>query len=314
MVPHVEVETTRQAALAAGERVWGWEIPTYLFLGGLVAGVMLAVAASILLLGKERVTRGMRLGLLAAPILLSLGMGALFVDLTFKLHVFRFYTTLQPSAPMSLGSWLLLLVYPVQLLLLLALPPAFLEKRLERVRLLARVGDFARARLKLLAGIALGLAVGLGVYTGVLLSTTVARPLWSSGSLGLLFLASGASTGVAALMLVERDRAMHDLFARADLALIALELLAMVLWLAGLASQGPLYREAASAMLTGPYAPAFVGMVVFGGLLVPAALEIFSLRGKALHSRLVPALVLAGGLLLRFVIVYAGQEGGFTVG
>ncbi len=67
-------------------------------------------------------------------------------------------------------------------------------------------------------------------------------------------------------------------------------------------------------MLTGAYAPAFVGVVVFGGLLVPAALETLSLRGKALHSRWTPALVLAGGLLLRFVIVYAGQDVSFVTG
>ncbi|MCC6528606.1 MAG: hypothetical protein IT373_38525, partial [Polyangiaceae bacterium] len=64
----------------------------------------------------------------------------------------------------------------------------------------------------------------------------------------------------------------------------------------------------------GPYAPVFLGMVVFGGLVVPAVLEALSLRGRALHSRAVPALVIAGGLVLRFVIVYAGQDGGFTVG
>jgi formate-dependent nitrite reductase membrane component NrfD len=53
--------------------------------------------------------------------------------------------------------------------------------------------------------------------------------------------------------------------------------------------------------------------VVFGGLLVPAALELLALRGRATHSRAVPALVLAGGLLLRFVIVYAGQQVRFYV-
>ncbi|MCC6522064.1 MAG: polysulfide reductase NrfD, partial [Polyangiaceae bacterium] len=290
MQPPIEIESTR-AALGAAERVWGWEIPTYLFFGGLVAGLMLAVAASLLLLGPERITRAMRWGLVAAPLLLSVGMLALFVDLTAKLHVFRFYTTFRPSAPMSLGSWVLLFVYPVQLLLILALPPEALQKRLVRVRFVAAVQRFATAHLRALALVALVLAVALGVYTGVLLSTTVARPLWSSGALGVLFLASGASTGVAALMLGERDRAMSDRFARADIALILLEVLVMVLWLAGLASQGPAYRDAAASMLVGPYAPVFLGMVVFGGLVVPAVLEALSLRGRALHSRAVPALV-----------------------
>lgn len=315
---HLELESTRTAALAAAERVWGWEIPIYLFLGGLVAGIMLTVSAAVLLLGRDRVTQAMRRGALLAPVLLSLGMGALFIDLTYKLHVFRFYTTFRASAPMSLGSWVLLLVYPVQLGLVLAMPADLIEPWLGKVPVLApvltRLRAFAEKHVTRLAWGGLVLGVALGVYTGVLLSATVARPLWSSGALGFLFLASGSSTGVAALMVLERDHQMQGLMARADLALIALELMVLLLWLVGLMTQGPVYREAARLVLTGPYAPAFLGMVVFGGLLVPAALEGLSLRGKALHSRWVPALVLLGGLLLRFVIVYAGQDVSFVKG
>lgn len=323
MAPNLEIETTRSAALAAAERVWGWEIPIYLFLGGLVAGLMLSVSTAVLTLGRERITAAMKRGLLLAPVLLSLGMGALFVDLTYKLHVFRFYTTFQVTAPMSLGSWVLLLVYPVQLGLVLAMPADLLEPWLDRLPWLKRVRAFAEANVKRLAWAGLGLGVALGIYTGVLLSATVARPLWSSGALGFLFLASGTSTGVAALMVLERplrseqperDRAMQGVFARADIALIALELMVIVLWLVGLMTQGPIYREAAQLVLSGPYAPIFVGVVVFGGLLVPAALEALSLRGRALHSRWVPVLVLVGGLLLRFVIVYAGQDVSFVKG
>ncbi len=314
MAPNLEIETTRSAALAAAERVWGWEIPIYLFLGGLVAGLMLAVSTAVLTLGRERITAAMKRGLLLAPVLLSLGMGALFVDLTYKLHVFRFYTTFRASAPMSLGSWVLLLVYPVQLGLVLAMPADLLEPWLDRLPWLKRVRALAEASVKRLAWAGLGLGVALGIYTGVLLSATVARPLWSSGALGFLFLASGASTGVAALMVLERDRAMQGVFARADITLIAVELMVIVLWLVGLMTQGPIYREAAQLVLSGPYAPIFVGVVVFGGLLVPAALEAMSLRGRALHSRWVPVLVLVGGLLLRFVIVYAGQDVSFVKG
>lgn len=314
MSPHIEIETTRSAALAMAERVWGWEIPIYLFLGGLVAGIMLTVSTSVLMLGRERVTEAMKRGALLAPVLLSLGMGALFLDLTQKLHVFRFYTTFRATAPMSLGSWVLLLVYPVQLGLVLALPADFVEPWIGKVPLLGKVRAFAERHVKGLAWGGLVLGVALGVYTGVLLSATVARPLWSSGALGFLFLASGTSTGVAALMVLERDHHMQGIMARADIALIALELMVMLLWLVGLLTQGPIYREAARLVLTGPYAPVFLGVVVFGGLLVPAALEGLSLRGKALHSRWVPALVLVGGLLLRFVIVYAGQDVSFVKG
>lgn len=314
MAPHIEIESTRNLALSAAERVWGWEIPIYLFLGGLVAGLMLAVSTSVLMLGEARVTRSMKRGLIAAPVLLSLGMGALFIDLTYKLHVFRFYTTLRATAPMSLGSWVLLLVYPAQIGLVLALPADWVEPWIAKIPILRRAREWSLAHVKQLAWAGLSLGIALGVYTGVLLSATVARPLWSSGALGFLFLASGASTGVAALMVLERDERMNALLARADIALIAAELLVIVMWMVGLSTQGPIYRDAAQLVLVGAYAPAFVGVVIFGGLVVPAALEALSLRGKALHSRWVPSMVLAGGLLLRFVIVYAGQDVSFVKG
>ncbi len=308
MQPHVELDSTRAPLLETGHLFWGWEIPVYLFLGGLVAGLMITVSAVILRYGKDRVTSAMRLGLLAAPVLLSLGMGALFLDLTLKLHVFRFYLTFRPSAPMSLGSWVLILVYPVQALLVLALPWHAVASRLPSNALLDRVRSLAERLVRQLAWAGLLGGIALGVYTGVLLSTTVANPLWSSSSLGFLFLVSGSSTGVAALMMAERDHDTQAMLARADIALIVAELAVIAAWIIGLATQGPLYREAVSVVVSGSYAPMFLGIVVFGGLLVPMVLEALALRGKAMHSRLVPALVLAGGLLLRFVIVYAGQE------
>ena len=41
------------------------------------------------------------------------------------------------------------------------------------------------------------LGVGIGIYTGILLNTMVARPLWNSAILGPLFLFSGLSAGAA---------------------------------------------------------------------------------------------------------------------
>lgn len=311
MQPHVEFDSTRTAVLEAGHRFWGWEIPVYLFLGGLVAGLMLAVCTVLVMRGRQSVTQAMRLGLVAAPILLSLGMGALFLDLSLKTNVFRFYLTLRPYAPMSLGSWILLLVYPVQALLVLALPWEPLKRRLDKIEKLDRIRALAERNLARIAWTGLVAGFALGIYTGVLLSTTVAQPLWSSGALGFLFLASGLSTGVAALMLVEKDHASQTWLAKVDVGLITLELLLIGGWIVGLATQGPIYREAVGVILSGHYAPVFIGFVLFGGLLVPGTLEALALRDKAKHSRTVPSLVLVGGLLLRFVVVYAGQEVGF---
>ena len=45
------------------------------------------------------------------------------------------------------------------------------------------------------------LGIALGTYTGILLSTLSARPVWNSALLGPLFLISGFSTGAALMML-----------------------------------------------------------------------------------------------------------------
>ena len=55
----------------------------------------------------------------------------------------------------------------------------------------------ARAWLRALAWANIVLGVALGIYTGILLNTMVARPLWNSAILGPLFLFSGLSAGAA---------------------------------------------------------------------------------------------------------------------
>src|SRR5512140_2168682 len=104
-------------------RVWGWEIPVYLFLGGLVAGAMVIVGV-LVLLRRHRGERSV-CGTLPAvgAALLSLGMLALFLDLEHKLYVWRLYTTFQATSPMSWGAWILLAVYPTLAAAFLLRPP-----------------------------------------------------------------------------------------------------------------------------------------------------------------------------------------------
>ena len=75
--------------------VWGWEIPVYLFLGGLVAGMMIIVGSLLLRRGAPRRESITRLLPLLGLSLLSLGMLALFLDLEHKRYVWRLYTTMQ---------------------------------------------------------------------------------------------------------------------------------------------------------------------------------------------------------------------------
>ena len=116
-----EIEITRHNHLIdPALQIWGWEIPVYLFLGGMAAGLMIVSALIWRRVDPERRSTVMAWMPFAAPVVLSIGMGALFLDLEYKLHVFRFYTAFRPTSPMSWGSWILLAIYPLTLLLGLA--------------------------------------------------------------------------------------------------------------------------------------------------------------------------------------------------
>src|SRR5512134_2030701 len=112
----LELSTTRHNPLVDPQlSVWSWEIPVYLFLGGMVAGMMILAGAAMLRVARGEDPRGffsVQAPLLAF-VLINLGMGALFLDLAHKLYVWRVYLTFQPASPMSWGSWVLLLVYAV---------------------------------------------------------------------------------------------------------------------------------------------------------------------------------------------------------
>ena len=48
------------------------------------------------------------------------------------------------------------------------------------------------------------------------------------------------------------------------------------------------------------------------GILLPLTIQLLAVNHKVRHTAVAPILVLAGGLALRFVIVYAGQYSHWT--
>jgi formate-dependent nitrite reductase membrane component NrfD len=337
----LELTTTRHNPLVDPSlHVWGWEIPVYLFLGGLVAGMMILGG-----LAMRRVARGddpKSFFSLQAPllgfVLINLGMGALFLDLAHKLYVWRVYLTFQIASPMSWGSWLLLIVYAALLVSALVRLPEAWPWLGQRVPPLRRWSDALLARPAWLEAIAwanIVLGVGLGIYTGILLNTMVARPLWNSAILGPLFLVSGLSAGAAMLHLAgalrgERpapagavggawsalvqplgdtrpDKRTANGLLRADMGFIAIELVLIGLLLANLYTSSASHAAAAGLLMSGPYAWAFWGGVVVLGLIVPMALQALELGHRIAHSVVPALLVLAGGYTLRWVMVNAGQ-------
>jgi len=337
-----EITTTRHNPLVDPVlSVWSWEIPLYLFVGGAVAGLMIlgGIAMLRMVRGEDTKNYFSLHAPLAAFMLLNVGMGALFLDLAHKLYVWAVYLTFQPTSPMSWGSWVLIIVYPLLLAsALIRLPEAWpwLARTLPAV---ARWSEALLARpqtIRLLAWLNIVLGVALGIYTGILLSTMVARPLWNVSILGPLFLVSGLSAGAALLHLMSAvlpprrpapqgllrgalgalvqplgaqppEKRTADSLIRADIALLAVELLMLGLLLVGLATGGASHAAALDLLMSGRFAVAFWGVLVALGIGLPLLLQGLELGHRIRHTVVPALLVLLGGYTLRWLMVNAGQ-------
>jgi formate-dependent nitrite reductase membrane component NrfD len=293
--------------------IWTWEIAFYLFFGGLTAGII--VFSALALLKQKDDERSFSADSLSlwAPIALSLGMTTLFLDLEHKLYVFRFYTTFEPTSPMSWGAWVLIIIYPVSILQILStLRPGYplVAGIVDRFSIGRWVLDQANRYKRIIAIVAIPSGVALGIYTGILLSAFSARPFWNSGLLGVLFLVSGLSTAAAFVILMTKEKAEKHWYVRVDLGLILVELVIVILLLINLATGSEQHLQALANLTTiGGYALAFWGLFVFMGLLVPLVVEFMDLvKENRTMALLGPVLVLLGGYVLRHVTVNLGQE------
>ena len=158
-----------------------------------------------------------------------------------------------------------------------------------------------------MAWIMMLLSVILGVYTGILLSAFNARPLWNTSILGPLFLVSGFSTGLAVIIWMSKSKYERKVLTRIDLIFIFVELFFIIHMMMGLQAGSQAAIEASNLFLGGQFTVTFWVFVVLLGLMFPATLEIFELRGYHVPGWLPSFLILMGGLIFRFVILEAGQ-------
>ncbi|MGB9771042.1 MAG: NrfD/PsrC family molybdoenzyme membrane anchor subunit [Candidatus Kapaibacteriota bacterium] len=287
--------------------IWGWEIPLYLFLGGLVGGMML-ISGYFILTGRTKNTlcscfRIPIIGIIA----ISLGMLFLFLDLEHKLYVWNLYINFKWQSPMSWGAWILIFIYPILFInALLRLPENFAQKfpSLEKLSKEIQAKPFLTKLIGSLSMIFGGL---LGAYTAILLSAFSARPAWNSPMLWTLFLASGLSSAAALVHLVGKDPYERHMLAKADNGFLIAELIIIILMLIGFVSSGQVHIDAAKLILSGPFASTFWVFVVFMGIIIPLIIQILSVNNKIPHTNVAPIMVMLGGLILRFIVVYAGQ-------
>ena len=292
--------------------IWGWEIPVYLFLGGMVAGFMI-IAGYFTLKGHHKHSDFSSFYLPhTSLIVLSAGMFALFLDLEHKLYTWRLYLTFKPTSAMSWGAWILLLVYPILWLNSLVSIPRSFRNRIPFFDKVSAIINQHHFLIKVIGASNMIIGALLGMYTGVLLSSLGARPLWNSSMLWILFLTSGLSSAAAFVHLISTDRTERVLLAKADNGFLIFELFVIVLFFVGMVTSTAVHQQAAQLLLTGSYAAFFWTFVIIIGIVVPLIIQMLAVNHKIKHSMIAPIMVIAGGLFLRFVIVYAGQASHWT--
>lgn len=313
---------------------WGFLIVNYLFLGGLSAGIFFVSALATYLQedGQPAYPRIAKYGAMMAPWPVAFGSFLLIFDLGNWYRFYKLFVTFRWESPMSIGSWLLMIFTTLTFLYFWSWLPAEFRQKLfamvpKRLAFLNRLNVDLSQWSRPLAMAGFPFAVGVGIYTGVLLGAVQARPFWNTNLVAQMFLFSALSTGTAALILAlslnkksldfKQVRFLYTL----DICFIILEFFIVLPYLIHGKLSVLAVQEALKLILGGPYTLAFWVFFLGLGLLLPLAIELWEMapvfrRKSTIHhnkplASAAALLVLAGGYLLRFIFVYAGQISAF---
>jgi protein NrfD len=280
------------------EHNWGWPIASYLFLGGLGGGMIVVAGIADLAFGRGEL---FSLGSLLAGIAIATGSALLIFELG---RPFQFWRVLsRQKAIMTAGAWILSLTIVTSFWYFSFWPDFSPWRQFVHLRHLA-------------AWINIVLGLGVCIYTGILLGSLRARAFWNTPVLPVLFLVSGISTGVAAQSLLAGSwpchvptgelGAVHAALRSCDLALLIFELILVFVYVGMMRfSAGPVTARIAAQWLTGRMRWPFWGGLVGLGLAFPAMLYGLS---SAAGGQTAPFLVLIGGVVLRFLVVYSDER------
>ena len=106
---------------------------------------------------------------------------------------------------------------------------------------------------------------------------------------------------------MSKNKEERKQFASIDLVIIGIELFLIVHMFMGFLASTQVQIEAAKLFLGGPYTTSFWIFVILLGLIIPCILEIMELEKISYPGNNSCVLVIFGSLMLRFIIVYAGQ-------
>lgn len=303
--------------------VWDWRIVIYLFLGGLAGGMLVMCSIANLRIPKEPVEELAQC--VRAPFIafITLAVGAQFIllDLGKPQSLIWGFLTFQPLSLMSWGTWGVPAVLLANALYILAVIPNEQKSKL-KFPFLIKLSDTLKPYMRPIAKLNFALGIFLGIYTGVLLSSFAAIPLWNNATLPILFLVSSLSSGAAMIVVIAKKPEIKFLFTKIDIWMIVAELLVILIFFYGLYTSTAPYKNAIAPFFSlsdEHFIFSLALIAIF--LLLPLAMRIklgelkeyeggvhveFT-KSQILRMNVAAGLVLAGTLILRAAIVYAGQ-------
>lgn len=300
------------------KRFWGWELATYLFLGGLGGGMLTFAMVLGLIVYPSLLTSSILVwGVFLAIIILAVGTGLLVFELGQPKVFYRAFVTktavIKWGAVLLSVSMIFAALYCIWEITWFDFLPFIPYEGLAKVFLA-------------IAGCAGFLVM---VYTGTMIASLKGRPFWATPALPVLFTVSALSTGAACLSMcvgcfplpmewlqvpfntIEGDilvEEMRHFLHVVDACLIVLELLVLLLYvLLQFCASNKYAKAIADRWVRGSWAFLFWGLMVTCGLVLPFLMNVFGGMSPvgAIAS---PCLALAGGLLLRFMILWSCER------
>ncbi|MBI4295363.1 MAG: polysulfide reductase NrfD [Chloroflexi bacterium] len=276
-------------------------IAIYFYMTGLSAGSFILSTMAYGLGFKKFKPLG-KVGIVMATLLLVLAPLNLIADLGQPLRFWYLFLYLNPTSPITWGSFLLTL-YPINCLIY----GYFMFKGNERLT-------------KMFGLIGIPLAISVHGYTGFILALGKARALWNTALMPTYFLVSAMVSGIALMILTvmikdrffsSQRRVNRELVSGLSKILVGTIILDLFLAVSDvlvLLTADAEAREAAMLLLRGDLRPYFIGVEVLLGALVPLLLLIFPVtRRNPAVVGVASVLVMVGIVTMRYIMVIGGQ-------